>query len=115
MINRDIPACGFSIGFERLIGILSDRAPAATGEPSAPPPAGRRIALLVEDGVDLAPALAASRALRAAGDLVSLELKRKNLGKQLETLAGHGFSAYATCEPSGAPAVKPLTARRGRD
>ena len=113
MINRDIPACGFSIGFERLIGILSDRAPAA-GAAAAPAAGGRRIALLVEDGADLTPVLAAARALRASGDLVSLEVKRKNLGKQLEALATHGFTAYVQGEPGGAPVVKPLT-RRGRD
>ncbi|HEU5190299.1 MAG TPA: histidine--tRNA ligase [Methylomirabilota bacterium] len=113
MINRDVPACGFSIGFERLIGILSERAQA----PGAPATAGagaRRVAFLVDEHGDLTPALAASRALRTGGDLVSLEVKRKNLGKQLETLATHGFTAYATCEAGGAPTVKPLT-RRGRD
>jgi histidyl-tRNA synthetase len=113
LLNRDVPACGFSIGFERLIGILSDRAQA----PSAPPAAAaeaRRVAFLVEEGGDLAPALAAARALRASGDLVSLEVKRKNVGKQLETLAAHGFTAYAAGEGGGATVVKPLT-RRGRD
>jgi histidyl-tRNA synthetase len=113
LLNRDVPACGFSIGFERLIGILSDRAQAPSA-PAAAAAGARRVAFLVEEGGDLAPALAAARALRASGDLVSLEVKRKNVGKQLETLATHGFTAYATGDEGGAPVVKPLT-RRGRD
>jgi histidyl-tRNA synthetase len=113
MINRDVPACGFSIGFERLIGILSERAQ-APGAPATAGAGGRRVAFLVDEHGDLTPALAASRALRTGGDLVSLEVKRKNLGKQLETLATHGFTSYATCEAGGTPIVKPLT-RRGRD
>jgi histidyl-tRNA synthetase len=112
MTNRDVPACGFSIGFERLIGILTERG----GEGAAPVQAGppRRVALLVEPTGDLAPALAAARTLRVAGDLVSLEVRRKNLGKQLESLAEHGFTAFAAVEGQGPPTVKPLTARKGR-
>src|SRR4030095_15569562 len=74
LLNRDVPACGFSIGFERLIGILSDRAQA----PSAPPAAARarRVAFLVEEGGDLAPALAAARALRASRGLGAPEGER---------------------------------------
>jgi histidyl-tRNA synthetase len=112
LLNRDVPACGFSIGFERLIGILTERG--AAGAAPAEQTAGRRIALLVEGTRDLAPALAVARALRSAGDLVSLEVRRKNLGKQLESLAEHGFTAFATTETAGPPTVKPLT-RRGRD
>jgi histidyl-tRNA synthetase len=113
MINRDVAACGFSIGFERLITILAERgtAPAAPGPAAAP----RRVALLVEGTGDLAPALAAAGALRAGGDLVSVEIKRKNMGKQLESLAEQGFSAYGVVEGAGAPSLKPLAARRSRD
>jgi hypothetical protein len=68
----------------------------------------------VDGGGDLAAALAAARALRAAGDLVSLELKRKNVGKQLSDLSTHGFWGYATCEGPGPATVKPLTDPRER-
>jgi histidyl-tRNA synthetase len=113
LLNREVPACGFSIGFERLITILAERGGIAAAPEQGTP--ARRIAFLVEGTSDLAPALAAARALRSAGDLVSLEIKRKNLGKQLESLAEHGFSAVATSEATGPPTVKPLTARRARD
>ena len=113
MINRDVPACGFSIGFERLVTILTERG-AASAAPG-PAPAPRRVAFLVDAAGDLGPALAAARALRAAGDLVSLEVRRKNVGRQLEALAEGGFAAYAVVETGGVASVKPLTARRGRE
>jgi histidyl-tRNA synthetase len=115
MIARDVPACAFSIGFERLIVIHTEQAPGTAGPALAA--SARRVALLVnaEVDADLAPALAAARALRAAGDLVSLEVRRKNLGRQLESLAEHGFTAFATVEGQGPPTVKPLAARKGRE
>ena len=112
LLKRDVPACGFSIGFERLITILVERGEAlAAASPSAP---GRRIALLVDQDGDLAGALATARTLRAAGDLVSLELKRKNMGKQLGDLATHGFWGYAVAEGTVTVAVRPLTGSRER-
>lgn len=113
LLGREVPACGFSIGFERLIAILLERGVGAAGAvpPGAPP---RRIALLVEAAGDLTAALAAARALRAGGDLVSLELKRKNVGRQLTDLATHDFWGYATCEGAGPAVVKPLTGSRER-
>jgi histidyl-tRNA synthetase len=113
LLGREVPACGFSIGFERLISILVDRggAPASGGAAAAP---ARRIALLVDGGGDLSAALAAARALRAGGDLVSLELRRKNVGRQLTDLATHDFWGYATCEGPGPAVVRPLTGPRER-
>ena len=109
LLGRDVPACGFSIGFERLVGILGERG----GSTSALTAGGqaRRVALLVEEGADVGRALTAARALRAAGDHVSVELRRKNVGKQLDDLARHGFDAHATLDAAGAPVVKALTRR----
>jgi histidyl-tRNA synthetase len=108
LLGREVPACGFSIGFERLVAILGERgadAPAvSTGQP-------RRVALIVDDGAGVGHALLAARALRAAGDLVSIELRRKNVGKQLDDLTRHGFDAHATLDADGRPIVKPLTRR----
>ena len=100
LLGRDVPACGFSIGFERLITILVERgeAPGARRRPRRP--GGSRCWWTA--GGDLTAALAAARALRAGGDLVSLELKRKNVGKQLGDLATHGFWGYATVRGAGA-------------
>ena len=114
LLGRDVPACGFSIGFERLIAILLERGAAEAPGPAASGAPGRRIALLVDAGGDLTAALATARALRAEGDLVSLELKRKNVGKQLTDLSTHGFWGYATGEGPGPVTVRPLTGPRER-
>jgi histidyl-tRNA synthetase len=109
LLGRDVPACGFSIGFERLIAILGERGgrPDALARAAAEP--GRRIALLVDDDSGLSQAVHAARALREEGDLVSLELRRKNTRKQLDDLAAHGFSDYGVLEAGKSSAtVKPL-------
>ena len=109
LLGRDVPACGFSIGFERLIAILGERGAQAAVPERAAAERARRIALLVEDDQALPRALPAARALREQGDLVSLELRRKNTRKQLDDLHGHGFSDYAVVEPGKSSAtVKPL-------
>jgi hypothetical protein len=67
------------------------------------------VALLVDDGGDVAAAVRAAKALRAEGYLVSLEVRRKNVTKQLDDLLTHGFSGYAALDdPARAPQVKPL-------
>ena len=114
LLGRDVPACGFSIGFERLILILSDRAGTALPEAAAPAVAPRRLALVVDGHADLAAALAAARRLRGEGDLVSVELRRKNFGKQLDDFARHGFWGFAAPDAAGALAVKPLTGPQER-
>ena len=109
LLGRDVPACGFSIGFERLIAILGERGgrPDALTRAAAQP--GRRIALLVDEDSRLSHAVQAARALREQGDLVSLEVRRKNTRKQLDDLATHGFSDYGVLEAGKSSAtVKPL-------
>jgi histidyl-tRNA synthetase len=114
LLGREVPACGFSIGFERLIMILGERGDGAAQTPAATGPGAGRIAVLVEGGGDLAGALAAARGLRAQGHQVSLELKRRNVGKQLEDFVTHGFTGYATWEGVPGLSVKPLTGERDR-
>jgi histidyl-tRNA synthetase len=114
LLGREVPACGFSIGFERLIMILTEQGQGVSGRVEVGA-MGRRIALLVDPGGDLTSALATARGLRAEGQLVSLEPRRKNVGKQLTDLATHGFWGYATIEGPGPATVKPLTgSREGR-
>jgi histidyl-tRNA synthetase len=110
LLGREVPASGFSIGFERLIAILAERGGGVPARAAVAP--GRRVALLVDDGGDVAAVVHAAKTLRAAGDLVSLEVRRKNVTRQLDDLLTHGFVAYATLEPGAAPVVKPL-ARKG--
>ena len=83
-IGRDVPATGFSIGFERVIGILMDRG--SSTETDVP-----RVALLFDDTMDLAPVLGLARDLREQGRHVLLETRGKRLGKQLQDLEARGF------------------------
>jgi histidyl-tRNA synthetase len=109
LLGREVPACGFSIGFERLVAILGERDGRRLPAARATAPSPRRIALLVDDQAALSRALPAARELRERGDLVSLELRRKNMRKQLDDLQSHGFSDYAVLETGTASAaVKPL-------
>jgi len=83
-IGRDVPATGFSIGFERVIGILMERGPSAEGD-------GERVALVFDDTMDLTPVLGLARDLRERGRHVLLETRGKRLGKQLQELESRGF------------------------
>jgi len=113
LLGRAVPASGFSIGFERLISILAERGGVPVREGVAAPQ--RRVALLVDDGGDVAAAVRAAKALRVEGYLVSLEVRRKNVTKQLDDLMTHGFWGYAALEdPARAPQVKPLVRREAR-
>ena len=87
-LGRPVPACGFSIGFERLAEILEEGALAGTSAAARP-----KRALLVDERLDdLGSVLAYARAQRAAGGIVVLEPKSaKSLGKQLYQLAREGF------------------------
>jgi histidyl-tRNA synthetase len=82
--GRDTPATGFSIGFERVIGILMERGSSHEGE-------GDRIVLVFDEAMDLAPVLALARDLREQGHPVLLETRAKRMGKQLQDLETRGF------------------------
>lgn len=83
-IGRDVPATGFSIGFERVIGILMERRSSTETD-------GFRVALVFDDTMDLAPVLGLARDLREQGRHVLLETRGKRLGKQLQELEARGF------------------------
>jgi histidyl-tRNA synthetase len=84
-IGRDVPATGFSIGFERVIGILMERGSVADAE-------GERVALVFDAAMPaLGPVLNLARDLREQGKHVLLETRTKRLGKQLQELEARGF------------------------
>jgi histidyl-tRNA synthetase len=94
-IGRDVPATGFSIGFERVIGILLERGPAAETP-------GERVALVFDETMPaLAPMLALARDLREQGKHVLLEARAKRLGKQLQELEARGFRRIGLVEADG--------------
>jgi histidyl-tRNA synthetase len=87
-LGRPVPACGFSIGFERLVEILEE------GDRGGSFGAARRkIVVLVDERLDdVSAVLAYARAQRENGAIVAVEPKSaKSLGKQLYQLARDGF------------------------
>jgi histidyl-tRNA synthetase len=105
LLGHDVPACGFSIGFERVVSILEERDGSA-GSPR------ERIAFLFDRDDPMTDVVASAGRLRSGDRVVSLTLKRKNLAKQLDDLAGEGFGSYGVFRPgAAAPEIKPLTRR----
>ena len=87
--GTDVPACGFSIGFERIITILQDHADAidAANEP--------KVALLAEKGVDnerLAALFHRAQTLRDEGKTVTVQTMKKNIRRQIELLEAEGYT-----------------------
>ena len=86
--GTDVPACGFSIGFERIITILGDHLAedAFAGE--------EKVAILAEKGLGdekLAGLFAHAQALRAEGKTVTVQAMKKNIRRQIELLEAEGY------------------------
>lgn len=90
-LGQDVPAVGFSIGFERIADLIA-----------LPDDGGPDAVALVFDAdaapVDLA---ALKRELIARGHRVRLERRQKNMRALLDRVAAEGFSRFATV-PAGA-------------
>ncbi|MCC2030701.1 histidine--tRNA ligase [Microbacterium allomyrinae] len=100
-LGQDVPAVGFSIGFERIVDLIDERADAAS-------PA---IVLVHDRDVPEAELLAVKAALIAQGSRVRLEQRTKNLKALLERSASDGYTAFATLAAGAAVdslEVKPL-------
>ena len=85
--GQDTPACGFSIGFERIITILGDME-----QKSAP--AGNGVALLVENGASgalMQKVFAEAASLRAGGKRVTVLPLKKNAKFQIDVLMEEGY------------------------
>lgn len=102
MQGRPVPACGISIGFERVVLELQAQADAAGGP--------RRIALLHEADDPPAALLAWCDERRAAGEVATLYRRRKNAKAQLSELAAAGFDGYARFRTDGPVEVQDLRA-----
>ena len=90
-LGHDVPACGFSIGFERIVDLLS-----AEFTRDA-------VALLVESDVPVADAVAVARELRAGsgdsedsggGRVVETVRRSGKFGAQLKRLEAAGFAGF---------------------
>ncbi len=87
--GNKVCACGFSIGFERIITILLDRNYTVPGR-------GERKAFLIEKGADpefVASVMEEAAALREKGECVLVSMMNKNKKFQKEQLEKDGFSS----------------------
>lgn len=88
--GNDIPACGFSIGFERIIAILLDEGFKIPDESS-------KIAFLYEKNIDgnvLKDILKEAASLREAGNIVLVSKMNKNKKFQKEGLEKQGYVEF---------------------
>lgn len=88
--GNDTPACGFSIGFERIIAILLD-------EGFKIPDESRKIAFLYEKNIDgdiLKDILKEAASLREAGNIVLVSKMNKNKKFQKEGLEKQGYVEF---------------------
>lgn len=86
MSGADAPACGFSIGFERIIDILR--------EEKREIPRGSRLALFFDEGTPLERVMKLAIELRETYAVVSVYAKKKKFGKQVDRLKEQGFDAF---------------------
>lgn len=89
-IGLQIPAIGFSIGFERLVNQLI--------EENFKVPNLEKVVLLYDEDDNYVEVILASDEMREKGYTVSLYKKSKKLGKQLNQLEQYGFNKYAIFE-----------------
>ena len=85
-LGQDVPACGFSIGFERIVDLL------------ARSQARDAMAVLVEAEVPVADAVTVARELRVSsagtGRIVATVRRSGKFGAQLKRLEAAGFSSF---------------------
>lgn len=83
----DVPAVGFSIGFERIVDLLLSEEKVTSNEV--------KIALLYDEAKSLTEVVKAAISMREIYSVVSLYKQKKKLGKQLLQLDRAGYNGYA--------------------
>ncbi len=89
--GQDVSACGFSIGFERIITILRDHLEGGT------PVAEEHLAILIDKNAPMEKKLATfarARQLREEGTLVTILPMRKNMKQQIAKLEEQGYHSF---------------------
>ncbi|HEV2706851.1 MAG TPA: histidine--tRNA ligase [Pyrinomonadaceae bacterium] len=93
--GRDVPACGFSLGLERIIVVMNERE-------MFPPDlmrASADVLVTMWDADSAESALALARELRASGLRVDLYPEADKLGKQFKYASARGFSYVVVAGP----------------
>jgi histidyl-tRNA synthetase len=96
-LGRDVPACGFSLGFERIVDLLARRA------------SRDAVAVLFEPDVPVADALEVARDLRSAagaGRVVETVRRSGKFGAQLKRLEAGGFSGFVLVQVADGSVVR---------
>ncbi len=88
-LQQEVPAVGFSLGFERLVDLVSPD----------PATAGQAIVLVHDAAVPVAELVAHKTSLVAKGARVRLEQRTKNLKALLERSAADGYTHFASVRP----------------
>ncbi|GAA1322377.1 histidine--tRNA ligase [Leucobacter albus] len=88
-LGQDVPAVGFSIGFERVVDLIE--LDGSTGPES--------LALVVDAEAKLEDLMALKRELVAAGNRVRIEKRQKNMKTLLARLVEEGFAKVANVQP----------------
>ena len=83
-LGEDVPAVGFSIGFERICDVLQEHPEILKVE------SPKMLALIYSDSDDFAAVMQKAEELRAAGFWVNIQKRAKKLGKQLDNLIANG-------------------------
>ncbi|MEV8250667.1 ATP phosphoribosyltransferase regulatory subunit [Microbacterium sp. NPDC076768] len=99
-LGQQVPAVGFSLGFERLVDLVADDADSVV----------RAVVLIHDADVPVDELVRHKAALIAAGSRVRLERRTKNLKALLERSAADGYTSFATVAPgTTALDLKPLS------
>ncbi|MFE5673029.1 histidine--tRNA ligase [Agromyces sp. NPDC056523] len=85
-LGQEVPACGFSIGFERIVDLLAVR---DEGRP-------RSVVLVYDAELEPAELLGLKHELLASGMRVRFERRAKNLRGLLDRVSADGFDAWAS-------------------
>ena len=88
--GQEVPACGFSIGFERIVLLLMESGFKVPGAPG-------KVAYLIEKGVggkELCEVIAKAQAARADGTQVLVARMNKNKKFQKEQLIAQGYETF---------------------
>jgi histidyl-tRNA synthetase len=96
-LGHDVPACGFSLGFERIVDLLA-RERARDG-----------VAVLTETDVPVADALSVARELRSvvgAGRVVETVRRSGKFGAQMKRLEAAGFSSFVLVQMADGAVVR---------
>jgi histidyl-tRNA synthetase len=91
-LGQDVPAVGISLGFERVMDLVSPSLFTASGD----------AVVLVLEGDVLAKAIEIRDSLIAQGYRVRLESRPKKLNGLLESMASNGFTHFATLDENTA-------------